>query len=78
MSFVIQLRYANPHQDAETEFVAGKLTGFTPARLERSLADELNAIALRCAKRRVVSQLSADEILGHEGLGVPGSCGTSG
>jgi len=41
------------------------------ARSGRSLADELNAIAVRCAKRPVVSQLSADEILGYDDSGVP-------
>lgn len=35
------------------------------ARSGRSLIDELNAIALRCAKRPLVSQLSAAEILGY-------------
>jgi len=41
------------------------------ARSGRSLADELNAIALRCANRPLVSQLSDDEILGYDELGVP-------
>lgn len=36
-----------------------------------TLADELTAIALRCAKRPVVSTLSADEILGYDASGVP-------
>jgi antitoxin VapB len=40
-------------------------------RSGRSLASELNAIALRCAKRPVVSPLSADEILGYDESGVP-------
>jgi len=40
-------------------------------RRGRSLAGELNAIALRCAKRPVVSPLSADEILGYDESGVP-------
>ena len=41
------------------------------ARSGRSLADEINAIALRCAKRPVISKLSADEILGYDDSGVP-------
>ena len=41
------------------------------ARSRRSLADDLNAIALRCAKRPVVSQLSDDEILGYDDSGIP-------
>ena len=35
------------------------------------LAVELNAIALRCAKRPIVSPLSADEILGYDESGAP-------
>ena len=41
------------------------------ARSGRSLADELNSIALRCAKRPVVSPLSDEEILGYDESGVP-------
>lgn len=41
------------------------------ARTGRSLADELNEIALRCAKLPVLSQLSDDEILGYDEFGVP-------
>jgi antitoxin VapB len=41
------------------------------ARSGRSLADELNAIALRCAQRPVISQLSDDEFLGYDESGVP-------
>ena len=37
----------------------------------RSRADELNAIALRCASRPVVSDLTDDEILGYDEFGVP-------
>jgi len=40
-------------------------------RSGRSLADELNAIALRCATRPVVSTLSDSEILGYDEAGVP-------
>ena len=41
------------------------------ARAGRSLADDLNEIALRCAKLPVVSQLSDDEMLGYDEFGVP-------
>lgn len=41
------------------------------ARAGRSLGSELNEIALRCAKRPVVSELSADEILGYDEFGAP-------
>jgi hypothetical protein len=36
-----------------------------------SLADKLNAIAPRCAERPVISELIADEILGHDESDVP-------
>jgi len=41
------------------------------ARAGRCLADELNAIGLRCGNRPLVSKLSADEILGYDESGVP-------
>lgn len=41
------------------------------ARSGPSLADELNAIALRCSKRPLISQSTADEILGYDDFGVP-------
>jgi len=51
--------------------VAERYDRLRRARSGRSLASELNAIALRCAKRSVVSPLSADEILGYDESGVP-------
>ena len=36
-----------------------------------SLGDELNAIAVRCAKRPILSTLTDDEILGDDEVGVP-------
>ncbi len=36
-----------------------------------SLADELNAIALRCARRPDISTLTDDEILGYDEFGAP-------
>ena len=48
----------------------------SPSRLARgksgrTLADELNEIALRCARRPAISHLSADEILGYDDSGIP-------
>ncbi len=51
--------------------VAERYDRLRRARSGRSLADELNEIALRCAKLPVISQLSADEILGYDDFGVP-------
>lgn len=36
-----------------------------------SLRDELNEIAMRCARRPLVSDLSEDEILGYDEQGLP-------
>jgi len=41
------------------------------ARSKRSLATELTEIALRCARRPLVSSLTDDEILGYDDSGVP-------
>jgi antitoxin VapB len=49
--------------------VAERYDRLRRARSGRSLADELNAIAVRCAKRPLISQLSADEILGYDESG---------
>jgi antitoxin VapB len=51
--------------------VAERYDRLRRARSGRSLAAELNAIALRCARRPVVSPLSADEILGYDASGAP-------
>ena len=51
--------------------VAERYDRLRQARSGRSLADELNAIGLRCSKRPLVSQLSADEILGYDESGIP-------
>ena len=40
-------------------------------RSGRTLADELNAIALRCSKLPEISPLSAEEILGYDERGIP-------
>lgn len=41
------------------------------ARSGRSLADELTAIALRCASGQRDSKLSDDEVLGYDEFGIP-------
>jgi antitoxin VapB len=41
------------------------------SRASSFVADELRAIAVRCAKRPIISEMSADEILGYDDLGVP-------
>jgi antitoxin VapB len=41
------------------------------SRSGRSLADELNQIALRCARRPVISNLTPDQILGYDRRGIP-------
>jgi antitoxin VapB len=40
-------------------------------RFGRSLSDELNEIALRCARRKPVSNLTSEEILGYDEAGIP-------
>ena len=42
-----------------------------PDRIAHKLAGDLNAIALRCGKRPIVSQLCDDEILGYDESGAP-------
>jgi antitoxin VapB len=51
--------------------VAEKYERLRQARSGRSLKDELNEIALRAARRPAVSQLTDDEILGYDDLGIP-------
>ena len=51
--------------------VAERYDRLRRARSGRSLADELNSIGLRCSRRPVNSNLTADEILGYDELGAP-------
>jgi antitoxin VapB len=51
--------------------LAEKYDRIRRAKSGRSLADELNEIALRCAQRPVISHLSEDEILGYDEFGIP-------
>jgi antitoxin VapB len=57
--------------DAIRAAVAEKYERLRQARSGRSLAGELNEIGLRCAKRPLISDLSADEILGYDESGAP-------
>lgn len=51
--------------------VAERYDRLRRARAGRSLSAELNDIAVRCARRPVLSDLSADEILGYDDGGAP-------
>jgi len=57
--------------DAIRGAVAEKYERLRQARSGRSLADDLNEIALRSAKRPDVSRLTDDEILGYDERGIP-------
>ena len=57
--------------DAIRAAVAERYDRLRRARSGRTLADELNEIALRCASLPVISSLSDDEILGYDEDGVP-------
>jgi len=51
--------------------VSEKYERLRKLRSGRSLADEINEIAFRCASRPVISTMTADEILGYDDFGVP-------
>jgi antitoxin VapB len=51
--------------------VAERYDRLTRGKSGRTVADELNEIALRCARRPVISHLSPDEILGYDDSGIP-------
>jgi antitoxin VapB len=51
--------------------VAEKYERLRQARGRRSLGSDLTEIAMRCARRPIISDLSADEILGYDESGVP-------
>jgi antitoxin VapB len=51
--------------------VAERYDRLRQSRSGRSLASDLNSIALRCARRPIVSDLSEDEILGYDEAGIP-------
>jgi antitoxin VapB len=51
--------------------VAEKYERIAYARTGRTLADDLNAIALHCASLPVISNMTDDEILGYDEIGAP-------
>ena len=57
--------------DAIRTALAERYDRLSQARSGRTLADELNSIALRCANRPVIPNMIADEILGYDEAGIP-------
>jgi antitoxin VapB len=57
--------------DAVRVSVAERYDRLTRTKSGRTLADELNEIALRCASLPVISHLSADDVLGYDESGIP-------
>lgn len=57
--------------DAVIRALRDRLARLRAERTHRRLADELDQIALRCAKLRVRDKRSADEILGYDKHGLP-------
>jgi antitoxin VapB len=56
---------------AVTIAVRERLARVTGRRTGRSLADELDEIALRCAALPVLDDRSEDDILGYDATGLP-------
>ncbi len=63
---------------AVTIAVRERLARVTGRRTGRSLADELDEIALRCAALPVLDERSEDEILGYDAVGLPRQAGSVG
>lgn len=57
--------------EAVTKAVRDRLERVKRARRHRSLADEIETIARRCATLPVLDSRSADEILGYDEAGLP-------
>ena len=57
--------------EAVTDALRDRLDRLRRERSGRTLADELNAIALRCARRPVLDSRPADEIIGYDEHGLP-------
>lgn len=57
--------------EAVTRALRDRLTRLRRERARRSLADDLDAIALQCARLPVLDQRSDDEILGYDEHGLP-------
>jgi antitoxin VapB len=58
--------------EAVTRALRDRLARVARERQGRRLADELDEIALHCARRPVRDARTADEILGYDDTGVPG------
>ena len=58
--------------DAVTKALRDRLARVRRERGRRLLADELNDLALQCARLPVLDQRSDDEILGYDSTGTPG------
>jgi antitoxin VapB len=57
--------------EAVTEALRDRLTRLRRERARRRLADELDEIALHCARLPVQDPRTADEILGYDEFGLP-------
>ena len=57
--------------DAVTESLQQRLERLQRAKGRKSLADQLDEIALRCAALPISDHRSADEILGYDEHGLP-------
>lgn len=57
--------------DAVTKALRDRLDRVSRGRQGRRLADELDEIAVHCARRRVRDTRPADEILGYDDSGLP-------
>ena len=57
--------------EAVTDALQDRLDRLRRERSGRTLADELNAIALRCARQPVLDPRPADEIIGYDKNGLP-------
>ncbi len=58
--------------EAVTRALKDRLARLRRERISRRLADELDEIALHCARLPVKDDRTADEILGYDANGLPG------
>jgi antitoxin VapB len=57
--------------EAVTQALRDRLSRLRRERTKRRLADELDAIAIHCARLPVLDSRSPDEILGYDANGLP-------
>jgi antitoxin VapB len=57
--------------EAVTQALRDRMARIRRERARRSLADELDEIALHCARLPLLDRRSPDEILGYDELGLP-------